>query len=343
MNRHILSPAGPVAAALVWAVAVFLLASCSGDGQVSGTAADDPIATGSTAGVIESSSPEPVLDDSESDDAADDGSESEGPDDDQNPDSDIDTGDASTIQGMLDEIGGATGTDAAQPDSTTTTSVGPASRTLPSGRHCWAGPADGYEMTVASDGAVTMRAYVTDDSVDRTVTTIERGRGGFVEDGTISLGVESWTASGFTTFDADYVVADGRLEPSPYPGLKVAPADCAVFDQTTVGTSDLNVRSRETVKFAAGASGASIDASLVRAEVVVYELEASRGQTMTAAISSLEDNAAVSIYTPEGQLVSDNEDGHGSRSLVLPQSGVYEVAISSIRGNVSFTLDISIT
>ena len=210
-------------------------------------------------------------------------------------------------------------------------------------RHCWAGPADGYELLVAADGSVRLRAFVNDDAVEPVATTLESGRGRFISDTEIELDIESWTTDGFDSHDAVYTIAGDRLELSTFPGLRVSPdAGCDRFDRSKLATRDRNVYSSERIEFARGTSGTTIEGAVLRGEYAVYLLEMSKGQTLTVDIASLEDNAAVSVYTPDGHHISDNEDGVGSRSMVLPASGVYEVSVSSIRGNASFTLDVSV-
>ncbi len=95
----------------------------------------------------------------------------------------------------------------------------------------------------------------------------------------------------------------------------------------------------EVVRFDPGTSGTTISGGVVRGDRNVYFLGAGAGQTMSLAITSLEDNAVFDVYPPSGppiQLEATDAD------IVLPESGEYKIVVGGTRGNATFELTVSI-
>jgi hypothetical protein len=61
---------------------------------------------------------------------------------------------------------------------------------------------------------------------------------------------------------------------------------------------------------------------------------------MVVNVSSLENNAVITVAAPNGQILSAADVR--SWSGVLPQNGDYRVTVGSVRGNASYNLVVTI-
>lgn len=93
------------------------------------------------------------------------------------------------------------------------------------------------------------------------------------------------------------------------------------------------------IHFAPGTSGAVIDGAVIRSESDTYLLEARGGQWLDIWLTSVEDNAVVSITGPDGAVEISESD---AATLLLPLDGMYAVNISAERGNATYTLQVEI-
>ena len=98
------------------------------------------------------------------------------------------------------------------------------------------------------------------------------------------------------------------------------------------------------VRFARGASSATLEGAVVRGDRDTYIVGATFGQTMTVNISSIEHNAVFQITDPGGgELVGAREGDDAMQwSGALPGSGDYRIIVGGTRGNASYTLRVSI-
>jgi hypothetical protein len=96
---------------------------------------------------------------------------------------------------------------------------------------------------------------------------------------------------------------------------------------------------RYRVRFPAGAFGTRIECALVRGETYLFRVEVAEGQTLTAGVSSVEDNAVFAISSPSGALLAEEQT-----ELVVSgtDAGSYEIVVGSVRGNAPFTLEIDV-
>ncbi len=116
----------------------------------------------------------------------------------------------------------------------------------------------------------------------------------------------------------------------------------AVYKQPTLQIAQ---RSRvRRIQFEPGASSAILKDAVVRGTQDIYLVGASKGQTMTLKIASLENNGVFQLLTPA------NSAGQ-RRSLTveamswaggLPASGDYQIIVGSTRGNASYQLKVGI-
>jgi hypothetical protein len=95
----------------------------------------------------------------------------------------------------------------------------------------------------------------------------------------------------------------------------------------------------ERIRFQRGASGATIQTSVVRGTRDTFLVAASRRQTMTVSITSREQNAVFDIKGPNGKLI---KQGVTSWSGVVPSSGDYRIIVGGTRGNASYRLRVSV-
>ena len=102
---------------------------------------------------------------------------------------------------------------------------------------------------------------------------------------------------------------------------------------------------KKKVRFAKGASSATYRGAVIRGDRDRYYVSASRGQTMTVKITSLEKNAVFQIYFAGEQEELEGageEDDATDWSGELPADNEYVIVVGGTRGNASYTLKISI-
>lgn len=98
------------------------------------------------------------------------------------------------------------------------------------------------------------------------------------------------------------------------------------------------------VRFARGASSATIKDSVVSGTRDRYLLGARKGQKMSIRIVSLEDNAVFDIVAPVNQAGQQRtlKQEAFSWSGTLPETGDYQIVVGSTRGNASYRLQVTI-
>lgn len=111
------------------------------------------------------------------------------------------------------------------------------------------------------------------------------------------------------------------------------------------------------IRFAPGASGAVVSGSVVRGERALYTLEARTGQTLTAHITAVENNAVFQLYAPgaraarrdgmldiEGTALAGAAEGEDARAWQgrLTASGPYLFVVGGTRGNASYRLSVTV-
>ncbi|MBX3000998.1 MAG: LysM peptidoglycan-binding domain-containing protein [Caldilineaceae bacterium] len=94
------------------------------------------------------------------------------------------------------------------------------------------------------------------------------------------------------------------------------------------------------IQFARGETSATVTGGIIVGEQARYILGARSGQTMVINISSVENNAVITVAAPNGQILSAADAR--SWSGVLPQTGDYLVTVGSVRGNASYNLVVTI-
>ncbi len=158
------------------------------------------------------------------------------------------------------------------------------------------------------------------DLVEVTTTTVDNS------------GTTAGNATASASADTETTAADTTQPESSTTETTQAPEGPSPLD-------GLTVRVDQEVKFETGGTSATVEGAVIRGERDVYRLEANAGQQLNLAISSLEDNGVFDLYSPDGSLIAN---GQVETSVQLPATGEYIVLIGGIRGNVSYTLDISI-
>jgi|SRR5580765_3965640 len=102
---------------------------------------------------------------------------------------------------------------------------------------------------------------------------------------------------------------------------------------------------KQKLRFARGASSATVHGAVVRGDRDRYYVGASKGQTMSVKITSEEDNAVFQVYLPgEEEALSGAGDGDDAKdwSGELPRDAEYVIVVGGTRGNASYTLKVSI-
>jgi hypothetical protein len=96
---------------------------------------------------------------------------------------------------------------------------------------------------------------------------------------------------------------------------------------------------RYRVRFPAGAFGTRIECALVRGETYLFRVGVADGQTLTARVSSAENNAVLALTAPSGELLAEGVVGALWSDT---DAGSYEIIVGSIRGNAPFALEIDV-
>ena len=96
------------------------------------------------------------------------------------------------------------------------------------------------------------------------------------------------------------------------------------------------------VRFARGRTTTVIKDAVVRGTRDRYILRASRGQTLTVHITSLEDNAVFDIHR-----LGSSQTLAGAQETMdwtgeLPRNGDYVIVVGGTRGNATYTLEVTI-
>jgi len=129
------------------------------------------------------------------------------------------------------------------------------------------------------------------------------------------------------------------------PARFVRPVIAAVFICALAFSSTFAQGVKQKVRFARGASSATIHGAVVRGDRDRYYVKAKRGQTMSVKITSRENNAAFEIYfsgEQESLEGAGEEDDATNWSGALPADNDYVILVGGTRGNASYTLTISI-
>lgn len=95
----------------------------------------------------------------------------------------------------------------------------------------------------------------------------------------------------------------------------------------------------KTVHFAPGTTGTVLEDAVLRGEVNTYILGASRGQTISVSITSLENNAYFDLVNPSGNLMQQEAQKANMR---LPATGNYRLLVGSTRGNATYKVKVNI-
>lgn len=95
----------------------------------------------------------------------------------------------------------------------------------------------------------------------------------------------------------------------------------------------------QQVRFARGASSATLDGAVIRGDRDTYLVEAAKGQKIWVRLTSLEDNAVFDLYSPGGELFEQEARTMEGR---LPESGAYKFVVGGTRGNATYKLKITI-
>jgi hypothetical protein len=94
------------------------------------------------------------------------------------------------------------------------------------------------------------------------------------------------------------------------------------------------------IRFGRGRTTAVLKGAIVRGEDDSYKLRASKGQTMSVHVTSVENNAVFEIFAPNSgrSMAGVGNDWSGK----LPRSGDYTIVVSAERGNAEYTLEVTV-
>jgi hypothetical protein len=110
-------------------------------------------------------------------------------------------------------------------------------------------------------------------------------------------------------------------------------------------TPDATPRSRvRRIRFAPGSYGSTLEDAVLLGTRDIYLVGASKGQTMSITLTSLENNAVFDLQGPAVAIGQRRLRVQSSTTLtqVLPISGDYYVIVGSTRGNATYRLSVTI-
>ena len=124
-----------------------------------------------------------------------------------------------------------------------------------------------------------------------------------------------------------------------------------------VGVSLAAADVQPEIRFARGATSATVEGAVVRGDRDIYPITANAGQSMRVRITAIEDNAAFQIYLP-GARYRLGPDGYeftgftleGAGEMddatqwlgTLPATGTYLIVVGGTRGNAGYRMTVSI-
>jgi hypothetical protein len=118
-------------------------------------------------------------------------------------------------------------------------------------------------------------------------------------------------------------------------------AVAALLLLTAVSVPAQSDRTRR-VRFARGRTTTVIKDAVVRGTRDRYILRASRGQTLTVHITSIEDNAVFDIHRLGSRQTLDGAQETVDWTGELPRNGDYVIVVGGTRGNATYTLEITV-
>lgn len=136
-------------------------------------------------------------------------------------------------------------------------------------------------------------------------------------------------------------------------GLLVAALGPAVLAQGAAAVPPSEVRE---IRFAAGATRATVSDSVERGARHTYAFDARKGQWTDIRVTAMESNAAITVWQPGAVLPGHRDEdirgstlkgaGEGADASrwqgYLPQSGRYLILVGPTRGGASYTLELTI-
>lgn len=115
---------------------------------------------------------------------------------------------------------------------------------------------------------------------------------------------------------------------------------------TLLCAASLSLAAGIPLRFAPGASGATVEGGIARGETVSYLVGARAGQTMSVAVVSEEDNAVFTIHLPgsSGKTLPGAGEGQDAAAWkgTLPESGTYRIEVGATRGGAGYSLSVGI-
>ena len=124
-----------------------------------------------------------------------------------------------------------------------------------------------------------------------------------------------------------------------------------------VGVSLAAADVRPQIRFARGATSATVENSVIRGDRDIYRIEANAGQTMRVRVTAAEANAAFQIYRP-GARYRRGSDGYEVTGVTLPgvgetddatqwsgtlpATGAYLIVVGPTARNATYRMTVSI-
>ena len=184
-----------------------------------------------------------------------------------------------------------------------------------------------HTYTIAAGGGQTMELLITSLEENAVFDLIDPS-GNVIES-------EATNTSTVLPADGVYrVVVGGTRGNATYELTIVIPPGTADPDESAQPTDG-----PEAIRFAAGATSATVTGQVQDSQVKMYTIDVSAGQTMTFALTSIQNNGALTVVAPSGQLIMTDVT---LEEFVLEESGEYRLLVNATQGQASYELTVTV-
>ena len=168
---------------------------------------------------------------------------------------------------------------------------------------------------------------------------------GTIDGSNLNLDVATWIEYDQQNKQSTWKVRENELEMD---GAQLSVEDCATVNKVFQNengleaadlTKDITIGTQAQIFFDPGKSSTTISDSVIRAYRDIYLITAQGGQQISLDISSLENNATVSLVSPSDIILGMDIT---QEEIVLPHTGEYTIIVGSTRGNATYDLSIEV-
>ena len=184
-----------------------------------------------------------------------------------------------------------------------------------------------HTYTIAAGGGQTMELLIT-SLEDNAVYDLIDPAGNVIES-------EATNTSTVLPTDGVYrVVVGGTRGNASYELTIVIPPGTSDLDESAQPTDG-----PEAIRFAAGATSATVSGQIQDTQIKMYTIDVSAGQTMTFSLTSIQNNGALTVVAPSGELLMTDVT---LEEFVLEESGEYRLLVNATQGQAVYELTVTV-